>query len=257
MAIGAYEQTVLEMTAAYAAVTNRGVFVKPTPFEEIRGPGGELIWSRKLDGDRGNRALDSEVADAMNWMLQRVVNGGTGGAAKLQDRQVAGKTGTSEGARDLWFIGSIPQLTTGVWFGYDNNRETKSNSGQAAWAWNQYMTKIKGDLAVTYFPEKPVLNRKFRPPGKDKQKKRTNQAVPYRGYEYQQDQYAPPQRFDDSPYAPPYYEEPRYDNQPAPAPGPAPAPAPEPVYEPPPPPPPAAPVEEGPRNWLVPQVQER
>ncbi|MAV11519.1 MAG: carboxypeptidase [Synechococcus sp. MED850] len=257
MAIGAYEQTVLEMTAAYAAVTNRGVFVKPTPFEEIRGPGGELIWSRKLDGDRGNRALDSEVADAMNWMLQRVVNGGTGGAAKLQDRQVAGKTGTSEGARDLWFIGSIPQLTTGVWFGYDNNRETKSNSGQAAWAWNQYMTKIKGDLAVTYFPEKPVLNRKFRPPGKDKPKKRTNQAVPYRGYEYQQDQYAPPQRFDDSPYAPPYYEEPRYDNQPIPAPGPAPAPVPEPVYEPPPPPPPAAPVEEGPRNWLVPQVQER
>lgn len=97
MAIGAYEQTVLDMTAAYSAVTNRGVYVKPTAFEEIRGPGGDVLWSRRLDGDRGKRAMDSDVADTMNWMLQRVVSGGTGVAAKLDDRPVAGKTGTSEG----------------------------------------------------------------------------------------------------------------------------------------------------------------
>ena len=72
-------------------------------------------------------AEPSDVADAMNWMFQRVVSGGTGAAARLDDRPVAGKTGTSEGARDLWFIGSIPQLTTAVWFGYDNNNETKKN----------------------------------------------------------------------------------------------------------------------------------
>ena len=102
MAIGAYEQTVLDMAAAYAGVANRGIFVKPTPFEEIRGPENNILWSRRVDGDRGRRVLDSDVADAMNWMFQRVVSGGTGIAAKLDDRQVAGKTGTSEGARDLW-----------------------------------------------------------------------------------------------------------------------------------------------------------
>ena len=118
MAIGAYEQTILDMTAAYAGMANRGVFFTPSPFDEIRGPKNELLWSRRLSDNRGKRAIDSDVADTMNWMLQRVVTGGTGIAAKLDDRQVAGKTGTSENTRDLWFIGSIPQLTTGVWFGY-------------------------------------------------------------------------------------------------------------------------------------------
>ncbi|WP_115020005.1 transglycosylase domain-containing protein [Synechococcus sp. UW140] len=164
MAIGAYEQTILDMTAAYAAVTNRGVYVKPTAFEDIRGPGGQIIWSRRSDGARGRRAVDSDVADTMNWMLQRVVTGGTGVAAKLDDRPVAGKTGTSEGARDLWFIGSIPQLTTSVWFGYDNNRETNSNSGEAAWAWKQFMNSIKSNFPVQKFPPKPVLTRLFRDP---------------------------------------------------------------------------------------------
>tara|TARA_B100001939_G_scaffold106039_1_gene91668 strand:+ start:900 stop:3035 length:2136 start_codon:yes stop_codon:yes gene_type:complete len=264
MAIGAYEQTVLDMTAAYAAVTNRGVFVKPTPFEEIRGPGGEVLWSRRVDGDRGRRALDSDVADAMNWMLQRVVDGGTGIAAKLQDRPVAGKTGTSEGARDLWFIGSIPQLTTGVWFGYDNNRETKSNSGQSAWAWNQYMTKIKGGLPVETFPPKPVLNREFTPPGKQKPKTKTRSA-PYQGYDYRPDPYNGGQPWNDQPYVPPqrYTPEPYSpgggQNAPAPSNTPAPAqqPTPQPIVEPPPSPAPAPVVEEGPRNWLKPQIQSR
>ncbi|AHF64250.1 Penicillin-binding protein 1A [Synechococcus sp. WH 8109] len=162
MAIGAYEQTILDMTAAYAGMANRGVFFTPSPFEEIRGPKNELLWSRRLSDYRGKRAIDSDVADTMNWMLQRVVTGGTGIAAKLDDRQVAGKTGTSENTRDLWFIGSIPQLTTGVWFGYDDDRATKSTSGEAAWAWKQFMLQIKDEIPVRNFPEKPKLNRKVR-----------------------------------------------------------------------------------------------
>ena len=162
MAIGAYEQTILDMTAAYAGMANRGTYFKPSPFEEIRGPNNEVFWSRRLDGARGQRAVDSEVADTMNWMLQRVVTGGTGIAAKLDDRQVAGKTGTSENTRDLWFIGSIPQLTTGVWFGYDDDRPTKSTSGEAAWAWKQFMLQIKDEIPVRAFPGKPKLNRKIR-----------------------------------------------------------------------------------------------
>jgi penicillin-binding protein 1A len=125
----------------------------------------------------------------MNWMLQRVVTGGTGIAAKLDDRQVAGKTGTSENTRDLWFIGSIPQLTTGVWFGYDDDRATKSTSGEAAWAWKQFMLQIKDEILVRNFPEKPKLNRKVRlavdpktiakpPMTKPKQKKENGNGEP-------------------------------------------------------------------------------
>lgn len=162
MAIGAYEQTILDMTAAYAGMANRGVFFTPSPFEEIRGPKNELLWSRRLSDNPGKQAIDSDVADTMNWMLQRVVTGGTGIAAKLDDRQVAGKTGTSENTRDLWFIGSIPQLTTGVWFGYDDDRATKSTSGEAAWAWKQFMLQIKDEIPVRAFPDKPKTKRKVR-----------------------------------------------------------------------------------------------
>nr|WP_087069253.1 PBP1A family penicillin-binding protein [Cyanobium sp. NIES-981] len=163
LALGAEEQTVLDMTAAYAAITNRGVYVKPTPFEEILGPDGELLWSRRSDGDQGKRAVDSDIADAMTWMLQQVVRAGTGGGASLGNRPVAGKTGTSEGGRDLWFIGSIPQLTTGVWLGYDNSRETKSTSVVATYAWRRFMAAITKDLPVLQFPPKPSLSNTFKP----------------------------------------------------------------------------------------------
>ena len=166
MAIGAYEQTLLDMTAAYAAITNRGIFVKPTPFEEILGPDGQLLWSRRVDGDRGRRAVASDIADTMLWMLQQVVKGGTGGGAALADRPVAGKTGTSEGGRDLWFIGSIPQLTTGVWLGYDDSRETRSTSVVATLAWRSFMAPISKTLPVRQFPPKPQLQNTYNPDGR-------------------------------------------------------------------------------------------
>ena len=163
LAVGATEQTVLDMTAAYAAIFNRGVYVTPTPFEEILGPNGELLWSRRVDGDRGRRAVPSDIADAMLWMLQQVVKGGTGYGAVPPDRPAAGKTGTSEGGRDLWFIGGVPQLVTGLWLGYDNNKETKSTSAVAVVAWADYMGPILKDLPLRQFPPKPQLAGKFDP----------------------------------------------------------------------------------------------
>ena len=163
LAVGATEQTVLDMTAAYATIFNRGVYTTPTPFEEILGPNGELLWSRRVDGDRGRRAVPSDIADAMLWMLQQVVKGGTGYGAVPPNRPAAGKTGTSEGGRDLWFIGGVPQLVTGLWLGYDNNKETKSTSAVAVVAWADYMRPILKDLPVRPFPPKPQLAGKFDP----------------------------------------------------------------------------------------------
>ena len=135
--------------------------------------------------------MDSDVADAMNWMLQRVVSGGTGIAAKLDDRAVAGKTGTSEGARDLWFIGSVPQLTTAVWFGYDDNRETKSGSGEAAWAWKQFMLQLVDELPPRPFPPKPKLKRPFQPPSKEAKR---DSKLPFKGFEYAPGAFYPARR---------------------------------------------------------------
>jgi penicillin-binding protein 1A len=170
MVLGSNEKTMLEMVAAYAAINNRGVYVEPTPFDEIYGPDGELLWSRRVDAKPPRRAVPSDVADTVMWMLQNVVNAGTGRPASLPDRAAAGKTGTAEGARDLWFIGSIPQLTTAIWFGYDENWKTGSSSATAAATWYSYMLGLLKDIPVQNFPAKPVLT--------DAQKR---QGSPHRG----------------------------------------------------------------------------
>ena len=184
MALGAYEQTVLDMTAAYAAINNGGIYVKPTPFEEILGPNGELLWSRRVEGDPGKRAVNSDIAAMMMWMLQRAVQSGTGGGAALPNRPVAGKTGTSEGGRDLWFIGSIPQLTTGVWLGYDDSRGTKDTSVVATYAWRAFMAPITKNLPVRQFPPRPELQDTYRggkkPPERAKATYRPDADLPYR-----------------------------------------------------------------------------
>lgn len=179
MVLGANEKTMLEMVSAYAAVNNRGVWVKPVPFEEIYGPDGELLWSRRVDAPKPKRALSSDVADTVMWMLQSVVRNGTGYAAALPDRPVAGKTGTAEGARDLWFIGSIPQLTTAVWLGYDENFKTGSSSAQAAATWSSFMREITKGMPVQQFPPKPTLTGSFIPyvAPKHKPKPAQGQAV--------------------------------------------------------------------------------
>ena len=222
------------MTAAYAAINNGGIYVKPTPFEEILGPNGELLWSRRVEGDPGKRAVNSDIAAMMMWMLQRAVQSGTGGGAALPNRPVAGKTGTSEGGRDLWFIGSIPQLTTGVWLGYDDSRGTKDTSVVATYAWRAFMAPITKNLPVRQFPPRPELQDTYRggkkPPERAKASYRPGDDLPYRAPQ--------PLELDPSPSlegetAPIQQQE---SQAPAAPPSSAPATAPPPVLEAPPPP---------------------
>ena len=55
---------------------------------------------------------------------------------------IFGKTGTSDGNKDLWFIGSINNLTTGVWIGFDDNKESELSSGNSAYLWRKFNAKI-------------------------------------------------------------------------------------------------------------------
>jgi penicillin-binding protein 1A len=217
MVLGSNEKTMLEMTAAFAAINNRGVYVEPSPFEEILGPDGQLLYSRRTDGKPPKRAVSSDVADAMTWMLQRVVSGGTGTGAGLYNRPASGKTGTAEGARDLWFIGSIPQLTTAVWFGYDGNFKTGSSSAQAAAAWGAFMGAITKTMPVQQFPPKPVLEGRFVPyvPPKEKKKpapepERRERQEPWEP----PDVMAPDSRWEPPAYEPPSWEPPADDPEP-------------------------------------------
>lgn len=77
----------------------------------------------------------------MTQLLQGGVSSGTGRAAFIANADVAGKTGTTNDAVDLWFVGFVPsrQLVTGVWLGNDDNTPTQGSSGNAAALWGDYM----------------------------------------------------------------------------------------------------------------------
>ena len=60
----------------------------------------------------------------------------------LKGKKIYGKTGTSDGNKDLWFIGSLDNLTTGIWMGYDDNKESELSSGNSAYLWKKFISEI-------------------------------------------------------------------------------------------------------------------
>ncbi|MFN6517733.1 MAG: transglycosylase domain-containing protein [Nostoc sp. CreGUA01] len=154
LALGSNEVNLLELTSAYGTFATQGLHAQPHGISRIINRQGKVIWSANF---KPKRVLDADSAGIMTWMLRNVVEAGTGGAAQLPNRPVAGKTGTSDEARDLWFIGYIPQVVTGVWLGNDNNRPTYGSSGSAAYTWHEFMEKAVEGMPVEKFPKRPKL----------------------------------------------------------------------------------------------------
>lgn len=153
LALGASEVNLLELTNAYATLAAQGEYTEAHGIRRIIDRNGEVLYQADF---RSKRVLDPGSAAISTWMMQSVVNSGTGRAAQI-GRPVAGKTGTSEEARDLWFIGFIPQLVAGVWLGNDDNAPTWSYSSTAASVWHDFMTVASRGMVVRTFPELPNL----------------------------------------------------------------------------------------------------
>lgn len=154
LVLGQSETTVLEMTGAFGALANRGVWHRAHAIKRIRDSSDcedvkkletcRVIYSFDQETGATKQVLSTGVADTMTTMLQGVVRSGTGRAASIGLGQEAGKTGTTNSGVDLWFIGYIPsqQVVTGIWLGNDNNAPTRASSGQAAQLWSNYMRQI-------------------------------------------------------------------------------------------------------------------
>ena len=99
-----------------------------------------VIYEFGQAGDANQQVIEPQIANTLVGLLQGVVQGGTGRNAFLGLGE-AGKTGTTDDNRDLWFIGFVPgaDLTTGIWLGNDDNSPTRGSSGQAAVIWGDYM----------------------------------------------------------------------------------------------------------------------
>jgi membrane peptidoglycan carboxypeptidase len=152
LALGQSEVTLLELTAAYAAVANDGIWHAPTTIRQVvdgetcRGEEPDQCRRQAAEGGRGagtgpapgRRAVSEESARRMQRLLRAVVSSGTGTAAFLGGQE-GGKTGTTNQNRDLLFVGYEPSRNwvIGIWLGNDDNQPTSGSSSLAAGLWGE------------------------------------------------------------------------------------------------------------------------
>jgi penicillin-binding protein 1A len=152
LALGTSDLTLLELTSAYSALANQGVWMAPTAIRYITDARGKLLEEHAPEG---RDALSPEMAYLITHMLRGVVDRGTGHPAKALGRPLAGKTGTTNGYTNAWFIGFTPQLVTGVWVGHDRPRtlgKDETGSRAALPIWMAYMGKVLEKLPTEEFP---------------------------------------------------------------------------------------------------------
>jgi penicillin-binding protein 1A len=167
--IGSEGVTVLQMAGAYATLADDGVYHQPSFIDHIVDRNGKTIFK---GNEAGKRVLDPQIARMASSAFRAVVQYGTGGAAALPDRQVAGKTGTTENFSDAWFNGYTPQLATSVWMGDPKARTSMTNVGGygavfggtfPARIWHDYtQAALSGQKAIDF----PAPDPRKIPPGK-------------------------------------------------------------------------------------------
>lgn len=126
IALGVGEVSPLEMATAYSSIARGGLFLPVTCLRSVQTPQGETFRMPRAWQDQ---VLSPEQDAQLVEMMMRVVEEGTGGAARLSGVQVAGKTGTTDKYRDAWFVGFTPRYTMAVWMGNSNHKPTYGMTG--------------------------------------------------------------------------------------------------------------------------------
>ena len=156
LALGAYEVTLLQLTAAYAHFANGGTQTVPHIISTVVSGSGDVLYDRITP--LALPVVAPHHIGTLNQMLQAAVEEGTGQRARLSGLEIAGKTGTSQNWRDAWFIGYSGALVVGVWVGNDDGRPMKrvTGSGLPAQIWNRFMAGQKQLSAEVKLPGGPA-----------------------------------------------------------------------------------------------------
>jgi penicillin-binding protein 1A len=169
IALGSMEVSPLELTTAYGIIANGGRDVVPFAIRHVKDREGNTLENREdevrsilaeEEKDGTIQIIKPETAQVLISMMQSVITAGTGGAAS-PGRPAAGKTGTTNNWKDAWFVGFTPQVTTGIWIGYDKLGLSlgigQSGGAVAAPVWGEYMREALKDEPVLDFPQYAAL----------------------------------------------------------------------------------------------------
>lgn len=147
--IGAFDASLLEMTAAYLPFGNGGMGPRPHLLTRIENGRDSTLWER--EGIAAERILDDATAFVVLDAMRAVVDRGTGRSVRAWGYRgaAAGKTGTTNDGRDAWFVGLTPELVAGVWVGYDTPQPIVDDRGGGALAapvWATWMRSLQGTM---------------------------------------------------------------------------------------------------------------
>lgn len=153
----------LELTAAYAAIANNGIYQEPLFYTKVLDHSGNVILDKTTTQDI-HEVLTKETSALITNAMQDVLTYGTGTAARLSNMAAAGKTGTTSDYNDIWFVGYTPYYTAGIWSGYDENKsQTKAATGNSnansyhKKLWASIMNRIHAELQYKSFQMPPSL----------------------------------------------------------------------------------------------------
>jgi penicillin-binding protein 1A len=153
LALGAADMRLIEHVSAFTVFPNEGIRIDPHMIRRVTSYDGALLEEAHPEV---HDVVSPEVAHTMTAMLEEVVQFGTAMKAKALGRPAAGKTGTTQDFTDAWFMGFTPQLTAGVWVGYDDKQISlgKRESGALAALpiWIEFMEKATAGTPPLNFP---------------------------------------------------------------------------------------------------------
>jgi penicillin-binding protein 1A len=159
LALGSFEVTLLQLTAAYAHFANGGRQVVPHIIHAVMSASGQTLYDRLSPAPL--QIIAPHHIGALNDMLEASIRSGTGRAARLEAVELAGKTGTSQNWRDAWFIGYSGALVVGVWVGNDDGAPMNhvTGGGLPAQIFAAFMAEQKAVAASVALPGADLPNR--------------------------------------------------------------------------------------------------
>ncbi len=164
-----YGVTNLELTTAYAAIANDGTYTSPVFWTVVTDSNGNVILENK---QTTRKVIKSETAKLLTVSMQRSIYplfgiwneygvGSTSVQCQVDGMDVAGKSGTTNDANDVWFVGYSPNVTTGVWSGYDSNKSFGNSPGYHKTIWQHIMQRIADTQEEAHFDYSALVTAKI------------------------------------------------------------------------------------------------